>query len=222
MLSVLGFAAYGLADPVEEVLKKAYPNLKFDAMNPTEIKGIYEVVGGLNVAYFAPETGHLIMGEIFDKTGSVTARRKNEILFAKLKNLPLEKAVKIGNGKNRVIEFTDPDCPYCRRASDFFQKRTDVTRYVFFYPLPSHKDAVNKVKYILCSENRAQSYEEAMKGKLDGETYETCTKEAVDDLLKIHKDAAASMGVTGTPFFIVNNRVVPGAIIPQIEGALIP
>jgi len=51
------------------------------------------------------------------------------------KTLPLEKAVKIGDGKKVVIEITDPDCPFCRTASEYFSKKTDVIRYVFFAPL---------------------------------------------------------------------------------------
>ena len=29
--------------------------------------------------------------------------------------LNLDKALKIGTGKTTIIEFTDPDCPYCRQ-----------------------------------------------------------------------------------------------------------
>ena len=63
--------------------------------------------------------------------------------------LDLTKAVKIGNGKTMVIEFTDPDCPFCRKAEAYLQKRTDLTRYIFFIPLKSHPASKGKVQYIL-------------------------------------------------------------------------
>jgi thiol:disulfide interchange protein DsbC len=34
--------------------------------------------------------------------------------------LDLDKALRIGTGKTTVIEFTDPDCPYCRKAYQYF------------------------------------------------------------------------------------------------------
>src|SRR5574340_1146888 len=47
--------------------------------------------------------------------------------------LPLDKAIKIGDGGTTVIEITDPDCPFCRRASAYLSAKNDITRYVFFY-----------------------------------------------------------------------------------------
>jgi thiol:disulfide interchange protein DsbC len=228
-LLVLGFATHGFAETVEEAFKRMFPKLNYDTINPTGMKGLYEVVVGNNIAYFNPEEGYLMVGEIIDKTETnITAKRRTEIsrernqaAAAKAKDLPLEKAVKIGSGKNTVIEITDPDCPYCRKASDFFGKRNDVTRYVFFLPLSMHKDAENKVKYVLCSTDRAKAYDEAMHGKLDDRKYEICSKPEVEELAKVHKGVADSMGVTGTPFFVVNGTVVPGANMAMIEGALI-
>ena len=205
----------------EEAFKKNFPNIKYDAINPTAIKGVYEIVVGTNIGYFSPETGYLIIGEIRDSTGaSITANRKAEIVASKAKDLPLDKAIKIGSGPSKVIEFTDPDCPYCRKASTFFSGKTDTTRYVFFMPLPMHPDAENKAKWVLCAEDRAKAYEEVMSGKLDKEKYETCKKPEVDETLKSYKDVAAKMGINSTPFFIVNGKAISGADIPKLEEAL--
>ncbi len=255
MVLIIGFVLGGAADPArgaapakgkkatkavkeeapstptaEEEFKKSFPNIKFDSMNPTAIKGVYEVVVGDKVAYFAPDPGYLIVGEIRDKNGvSITAKRreqltaiKNEAVAARAKNLPLDKAVKIGDGKNTVIEFTDPDCPYCRKASEFLAKKADLTRYIFFMPLPMHPDAANKAKYVLCQEDRGKAYEEAMTGKLDSKKYEQCKKPEVDDLMKLYKEQAMKMEINSTPFFIVNGKVISGFDTPRIEEALKP
>ncbi len=137
---------------IEDNFKKLFPNIPVESISPTEIKGVYEIIAQNQIGYFAPEPGYLILGEIIDKNGaSLTAKRRNENIASKARDLPLDKALKIGNGKNTILEFTDPDCPYCRRASSFLSQKTDVTRYVFFLPLPMHKDAENKVKYIFCA-----------------------------------------------------------------------
>ncbi len=223
VILLLGFVVHAPAQSVEESFKKNFPHLKADAVNPTDIKGVYEIVVGSNIGYYAPDPGYLIIGDIRDKNGvSITTSRKNEMVAAKVKALPLDKAVKIGSGKGTVVEFTDPDCPYCRKASSFLSQKTDVTRYIFFLPLPMHQDAENKVKYVFCSADRAKGYEEAMTGKLDDKKYQVCKTPEVEDLLKTHKDISSRMGVTSTPFFVVNGKVVAGADMAAIEAALKP
>ncbi len=222
LLSGLFAAGCLCAEPYEDAFKKAYPQISFDSMKPTDIKGIYEVVKGGEIIYFLEEPCLLFVGEIVDKTGkSLTEERRGEIFLSNAKGLPLDKAVKVGSGKNSVIEFTDPDCPYCRRASAFLDSRKDVTRYVFFFPIPSHRDAENKIKYIFCSADRAKAYEEAMKGKLDIQKYAACKTKEAADLLALHKEAGMRIGVNGTPMFIINGKkVIIGANFPAIEAAL--
>jgi thiol:disulfide interchange protein DsbC len=210
-----------VSQTIEENFKKTFPNIPVESISPTDIKGIFEVVSQNQIGYYAPESGHLILGEVIDRNGTnVTAKRRNEITVSKSKDLPLDKALKMGSGKNVILEFTDPDCPYCRRASSFLSQKTDVTRYVFFLPLPMHKDAENKVKYIFCANDKAKAYEEAMQGKLDNQKYEICKKPEVDDLVRIHKEATRKMGVNSTPYFIVNGKPISGANTPEIDKAL--
>jgi thiol:disulfide interchange protein DsbC len=210
-----------VSETMEENFKKLFPNIPVESITPTEIKGVYEIVSQNQIGYFAPEPGYLILGEIIDRNGTnITVKRRNENIASKSKDLPLDKALKIGDGKNTILEFTDPDCPYCRKASSFLSQKTDVTRYVFFLPLPMHKDAENKIKYIFCSNDKAKAYEEAMQGKLDNQKYEICKKPEIDDLVRIHKDASKKMGINSTPFFIVNGKSISGANTPEIDKAL--
>ncbi len=227
MMFCCAYAATAEND-VEKRLKAAFPDVAFDTITPSPVKGIYEVIGGNKIYYFAPKEGILIVGQMFDKTKhNLTTERMqgviaklNEDMARKAKDLPLDKAVKTGNGKHVVIEFTDPDCPFCRQAAKFFESRTDVTKYTFFTPLPMHPDAANKVRYILCQKDRSKAFEEVMKGKIDGQKYETCTNAEVDDLIKIHKSAGVKVGVAGTPLFVIDGKVVEGANTSIIKKIL--
>jgi len=140
----------------------------------------------------------------------------------KLKALPLERALKIGSGPRTVIEITDPDCPFCRKASEFFAKRDDITRYVFLYPLKMHPNAEAKIKYIFCAEGKAKAYEEAMTGKLDDMKFKPCEDAAAAELVKTHKEIGGKIGIEGlgTPLFVIDGKVVRGANIPEIEKIL--
>lgn len=209
------------SETVDDQFRKLFPNIPVQSISPTDIKGVYEITAQNQIGYFAPEPGYLILGEIIDKNGvNITAKRRNEGIAAKAKDLPLDKALKIGDGKNTILEFTNPDCPYCRRASSFLQQKADLTRYIFFLPLPMYKDADNKVKYILCADDRAKAYEEAMQGKLDSKKYEVCQKKEIDDLVSVHREASKKMGINSTPFFIVNGKPVSGANQGEIDKAL--
>lgn len=213
---------------VEKSLKANFSDLKFDSVAPSPVAGLNEVTSGQTIYYYAPKEGILIAGNMFDKTKrNLTAERTQELqakvgqeIVRKAKDLPLDKAVKVGTGKKIVIEFTDPDCPYCRKAAEFFEKRADVTKYTFFIPLPMHPDANNKVRYILCQKDKGKAFEEVMKGKLDNVKYETCKSAEVDGLIKIHESVAAKMGISGTPFFIINDTPVSGADFPKLEQEL--
>ena len=112
-------------------LKKNFPNLRVDSIKESPIKGLYEIVAGNQVFYFSPD-GYLMFGELWSKDGkNLTAEMREKVLAEKVKSIPLDKALKIGSGPRQVIEFTDPDCPYCRKVDELLAKRTDVTRYVF-------------------------------------------------------------------------------------------
>lgn len=220
-------AAFAATD-VEKSLSANYPQFKFDSVAPSPVAGLYEVVAGRQILYYAPQEGIIVSGQMFDKTDrNLTAERVEELrakaeqeIVLKAKDLPLEKAVKTGDGPHTVIEFTDPDCPFCRKAAEFFEKRSDVTKYTFFLPLNIHPDARNKVRYILCQEDRGKAFREVMKGKLDKEKYETCSRSEVEELQKIYEAEAGRLGISGTPFFIVDGTAVSGADVNKLAFLL--
>lgn len=134
-------------------------------------------------------------------------------------DLDFSKAVTVGSGPKTVVEFTDPDCPYCRRASEYFDKRPDVTRQVFFYPLPRHPKAKEKVQFILSRTNQANAYHQVMSGKMDRVQNFDITPDGVKrqaeqmEIVKKHK-------VTSTPTFIISGRIIEGLDMKKIEEAL--
>jgi len=203
----------------EKTLHKAFPTLPFESVKESEIKGLYEVVSGLNVFYYYPEKEYLIFGDIFTSSGkNLTAERKGGIAAGLVKTLPLDKAVKTGYGKKVVIEFTDPDCPFCKKAYDFFKTRSDVTIYSFFAPL-AHPAAISKIYFILNAEDKAKAYHEVFEGKSIVQPKEGYSN-TVKKLAREHMALARSVGVSGTPTFFINGKQVEGADFKQIENLL--
>ncbi len=206
----------------EDLLKMDFPNLKYQSFRPSPIPGVYEVVVDDRIVYYAPSAYSIIFGQIVNRDGkNLTRERDLEILGARLKDLPLDQAVKIGNGKNTVVEFTDPDCPYCRDAEKYLAtKKNEITKYVFFVPLASHPDAVPKIRYIFCAKDKEKAFDEAMSGKLDKMKFEVCSDPKIEQSIKAHEEAASKMGISATPTFFINGKPVRGADIEAIDKLL--
>jgi thiol:disulfide interchange protein DsbC len=139
--------------------EKQFPNFKVDSISPTPIDGIYEIIGkeGNQIIYWAPKgDGYLIFGEIWTTKGeSLTAKRRQELVMKKISDLDLSKAIKVGKGKTKVITFSDPECPFCKKAYEFLSKRSDITEYVFL--LPFHQGSKEKIAYVLCSKDKEKA-----------------------------------------------------------------
>jgi thiol:disulfide interchange protein DsbC len=134
-------------------------------------------------------------------------------------DLDLSKSITIGNGPKTVIEFTDPDCPYCRKASKYFEGRSDLTRHVFFYPLPRHTRAKEKVRFILSMQDTVKAYHDVMSGKMDAAPPLASTQEGIK-LQEEQLEIAKKNKVDSTPTFMINGRIIVGFDQKKIDEAL--
>jgi len=133
--------------------------------------------------------------------------------------IDVSKAVTIGSGPKIVLEFTDPDCQFCRQASKYFEGRPDVTRHVFFYPLPRHPKAREKAQFVLSMPDKVKAYHDIMSGKMDAVSLPAATPEGVR-LQEQQREIAKKSKVGATPTFIINGRVIEGFDRKKIEDAL--
>ena len=190
----------------------------------TPIEGIYEIVAnqGSVIFYYVPKSECIIFGEIYDKNKkSLTQEKRDQLQTQKLADIPLDKAIKIGTGKNTVVEFSDPDCPYCRQAAEYF-KNKDVTKYVYLIPIPQlHPKAEEKAKYILAAADKAKAYDEVMSGAKDKDDFsQQIISAEVNELLQAQQNIGKAAGVTGTPVFWINGKYVPGANLKMFDTLL--
>ncbi len=207
-------------DAVASALAKYYPKLQSAQINPTPISGVYEVVVDNNqIVYFSPATGLIFVGDLWTPDSrNLTRESKDRLLSEKVKLFPLDKAIKIGDGPNQVIEVTDPDCPFCRHGSAFFENRKDVTRYVFLYPLEKiHPHAEAKSRYILSAPNPAEAYEKVFSGAYDKQPLPAFTD---NGMLELHRRIGKEVGVTGTPQYWINGHHLSGFNQQQVEKLL--
>ena len=219
-LATAGQAQPAQLQAVAAALEMAYPSIPLKQLNPTPIEGVFEIITQKDeILYFAPRTSHILVGELWSSSGqNLTRESKNQLMTKKLALFPLDKALKIGDGPNQVVEVSDPDCPFCRDGSAFFSARADVTRYIFLFPLDRlHPQADGKARYILSAEDPEAAYEEVFSGAFDKQPL----PEFQDNgQLDSHRQIVNSVGIHSTPRYWINGNFVSGSNLKEFEKLL--
>lgn len=140
---------------------------------------------------------------------------------AQAEDVDLSRAITIGSGPKPVMEFTDPDCPHCRKASKYFDSRADVTRHVYFYPLARHPKAKEKARFVLSVQDKARAYRDVMSGRMDAVVLPPPTEEGIK-LQEQQYEIAKKLKVSSTPTFMINGRIIEGFDLKRLEEALGP
>jgi thiol:disulfide interchange protein DsbC len=207
---------------IKQTLEARFPEHKFEAVQPGPIPGIYEVFTGDGIAYTDKTASYLFAGPLIDTRtrNNLSVQRMDERRAVDFSTLPLDRAIKIvkGDGSRKVAVFSDPDCPFCQQLEKDLQSVTDITAYVFLYPIASlHPDAPAKAHAIWCSPDRASAWTQWMIER-KAPAYTTCDGDPVDELQTLGNQLR--VGSTPTMFF-ENGRRISGAPGPgQLAAAL--
>ncbi len=135
-----------------------------------------------------------------------------------------------------LVEWSDYQCPFCKRAFPTIElvlaEYKDKVRYVHLdYPLPFHQQAVPASLAVHCAGDQGKFWEynnnlysapgdlgsadltkRAADLGLEPTAFEACmTSKKYESLIKSNYDDGAALGVTGTPAFFINGRMLVGA-----------
>ena len=195
----------------QKSLKASFNKLTVIDFKETEIPDLYEIDLGSGTIYYHAVTEWLIFGEIWNKEGkNLTIESRLRSAKENMKKLPMNSGLVFGDKDGvEIIEFTDPDCPYCRSYERFLSsiKGSYKIKRRIFFDTRIHPDAINKVVHIICSDDQEKAYKEIYSGVIP-ESFMTCEK--AESVISNHKTVAESIGVSGTPSFILNGEVVTG------------
>ncbi len=222
---------------INPVVQSVLPKIKMSDTFNTPVKGLYgAALPNGQIIYVFPKEKIILFGEMWSATGkNLTQEARLKMQQSKVKEIEkgvdLKKAVKIGNGPVKVIEFANIDCPFCRAAEKFFSKpdiAKKVTRYIFLIPQPSihpHSTAMT-LYYFTKSYRKPLSYQINLLNKIMiGHIYQTKSGN-IAPKIKISKNAvkrlsydtglANKYSIFGVPFFIINGKAVDGINISLI------
>lgn len=135
------------------------------------------------------------------------AARMNKVDVA---TIPLDDALLLGkaSAKTKVIVFTDPECPYCKKLhaelKEVVRLNPDIAFLIKLFPLKMHPNAYEISKSIVCN-NSMEFLELSFAGKPVPPA--SCDTQVVDQTLAI----GAQLGVRSTPTLVLpDGLVLPG------------
>ncbi len=201
-----------------EFLKK-YPQTTVESITKTPYLGLYEMVVDGEVLYTDADFTYLIAGSLIETKTKInlTDARQREIEDKKLKSLafpfdqlPFDLAIKKvkGDGSRKVAVFSDPDCPFCRKLEKDIEKVTNVTIYIFLFPIEQlHPKAPEMARAIWCAPDRVKAWDEYL---LKGVVPKSAKCDNPVEKLVAY---GQSKKINGTPtIFFADGKRVPGAI----------
>lgn len=214
-------------DEVAKLVKNDLPGAKILEVREAPVKGLVEVVYEVEVEkqkrnglFYLDSTAKFLIarGDIIDLKAkkSLTSTRLKTLNMANMSKvdrskIPLKNALILGDkkAKNKVIVFTDPYCPFCKKLHDelksVVEKRKDIAFYIKLYPIKQlHPAAYDKTRTIICKKSLAL-LEDVFKGKEIPAA--DCDTNEADENIKL----AAELGIKGTPAIVFpNGNLWPG------------
>jgi thiol:disulfide interchange protein DsbC len=207
---------------LKKILSERLPSLpKIEEISKTPMPGVFEIrVQGNEIFYADAKGDFLIQGALIDtkQKRNLTEERTEKLSAVPFDSLPLKFAITQvrGNGKRKLVVFSDPNCGYCKRFERDLQKIDNVTLYHLMYPVLG-EDSRLKSRNIACAKDRAKTWNDWM---LQGITPPTvsCDNHNIDAIVEFGRKNR----INGTPtMFVADGTRVPGAIdAAQIEALL--
>ncbi len=201
------------AAAIKDTLHKNYEQLigPVDQVNKSPVPGLYEVVTGDHIFYTDKNAQYLIDGQMFDLKArkNITEARAQKLFAIDFNALPLDLAIKKvkGNGSRKMAYFTDPNCGYCKKLEHELKDVTDVTLYLFLYPI--FQGSAEKVQDIWCSKDQVKAWDDLMQNGVQPAPAK-CDGVPSDKVLALGK----KLRVNGTPALIFANGVINPGYMP--------
>lgn len=188
---------------LKKILAEKMPSLKIDSINPSEVKGLYEVMAGADIYYVSENGRYLIQGRMFDlvdkkdlteeklaiaKAGLINAVPQEEMIIFKA---PMQKYV--------ISIFTDIDCGYCRKLHseiDQYMAEGITVQYLFFPRAGKDSESYKKAVSVWCADDKNAALTAAKSGSTP--LPEKTCKNPVDAQMLLGDE----LGVRGTPMMV--------------------
>ena len=204
---------------IKQALQKSMPTVSIQSIQPSEIKGVYEVVLGSSIYYVSEDGKYLLQGRLVDVANrtDLTEKKLGATRKAALDKVGEDNMIvfKPKIGKYKVSIFTDIDCGYCRKLhSEINQYMAEgiTIQYLFFPRAGKGSDSYDKAVSVWCAKDRNAALTAAKNNQ--GVEKKTCAN-PIDK----HMQMAEEFGAQGTPMIVTENGNVSPGYVPAKQLA---
>jgi len=196
---------------LEKVLSPGY---EIGSIKKTPIKGLFEVVVGVDVIYVSGDGKYIVDGHLIDLANrkDLTEPRRSEIRKQAVDKVGEDRMVIFAPDKyeHTITVFTDIDCGYCRKLhreiADYGAAGIRV-RYLFFPRVGIDSDTFKKSVSVWCADDRRQAMTDAKAGK----SLET---KNCENPIKDHWELGKRLEISGTPAILLENGDMVAGYVP--------
>jgi len=155
---------------------------------------------------------YLISGNVIRLNDKQNLSRQRSVRMnsVDISKIPLADALLLGkpSAKTKVIVFTDPECPYCKKLheelKEVIRRDPEVAFLIKLFPLKMHPNAYDISKSIVCN-NSMEYLELSFSGK--PVPAPNCEIPVIDQTIAL----AGELGIRSTPTLVLpDGRVIPG------------
>ena len=150
---------------IRQSLQSKFPNIgKLEHVVKTPYAGLYEVIVNDQLLYTDAQGQYLFDGSVIDVKNrrDLSDERRRQLFAIEFDKLPLDLAIKKvkGNGKRKMAYFTDPNCGYCKKLEKDLSNVSDVTLYLFLYPIFQGSDEI--ARNVHCAKDPVKAWDDLM------------------------------------------------------------
>ncbi len=211
-----GLAVADEAATIRAALAKVLPEFKPTSVQPTPMKGLYQVDIGPQVMFVTGDGRYLIDGAIVDlETRENIAERAQATARARsINQVGAEKMIVFNapSPQHTVTVFTDIDCGYCRKLHEQMQAYNDAgisVQYLFYPRAGTGSESFDKAVSVWCADDQQAAMTEAKAGA-------KMPKRNCRNPVSEHMELGELMGIRGTPAIVLDSgEMVPGYVEPK-------
>jgi thiol:disulfide interchange protein DsbC len=216
LLAISTTAIASEAQTIRAALAKVLPDAKPTSVQPTPIKGLFQVEIGPQVMYMTGDGRYLIDGAIVDlqTRENLAEKAQNEARKRSVEALGDDEMIvfEAPNAKHQITVFTDIDCGYCRKLHQQIEGYAGEgisVRYLFYPRTGVDTPSYDKAVAVWCADDQRAAMTEAKNG--NPVESQTC-----ENPVQRHMELGELMGIRGTPAIILDDgQLVPGFVEPK-------
>lgn len=197
-------------------LSAALDGRKPDAVNPTPVPGLYEVILGARVLYVSADGRFVLRGDLVDieKGENLTETRSGQLRVQAIAAVPESDMIVFAppgpmQAKHTITVFTDIDCGYCRKLHaeiDNYLRAGIRVRYLAYPRSGLQGESYEKAVSVWCAEDRKAAITGAKRGQPVAKA--SCANPVAKEF-----ELGNQVGVQGTPTIVLENgELVPGYV----------